>query len=212
MDSPAPRDSVTLLDVPAQYPKRNATTTRALGRWLMRVTGWRFSGSFPDVPKFIISVAPHTSNWDFVVGVMALWALDIRISFIGKHTLFKGVFGTWLRSLGGIPVDRRKAQGVVGEVVDAFNASEQMIFALAPEGTRQLDKGFKSGFLHMAHGAQVPIVLAYFDFSARTICFGKVFTTTGNVEQDLQTVLAYYRPVRGKYIKDWQAENAAHSG
>ena len=178
----------------------------------MRVTGWRFSGSFPDVPKFIISVAPHTSNWDFVVGVMALWALDIRISFIGKHTLFKGVFGTWLRSLGGIPVDRRKAQGVVGEVVDAFNASEQMIFALAPEGTRQLDKGFKSGFLHMAHGAQVPIVLAYFDFSARTICFGKVFTTTGNVEQDLQTVLAYYRPVRGKYIKDWQAENAAHSG
>ena len=178
----------------------------------MRVSGWRFSGTFPDVPKLIISVAPHTSNWDFIVGVMALWALDIRISFIGKHTLFKGVFGTWLRSLGGIPVDRRKSQGVVGEVVDAFNASERMIFALAPEGTRQRDKGFKRGFLHMAQGAQVPIVLASFDFSARTICFGKVLVSSGDVEQDMQAVLAYYRPVRGKHSKDWQADDAAQSG
>lgn len=170
----------------------------------MRVTGWRFSGALPDVPKLIISVAPHTSNWDFMVGMMALWALDIRITFIGKHTLFKGMFGTWLRSLGGIPVDRSKSHGVVGEVVDAFNASERMIFALAPEGTRRLDKGFKSGFLHMAHGAQVPIVLAYFNFPGRTICFGKVLRTSGDAEQDLQAVLAFYRPVRGKYTKDWQ--------
>ena len=191
-------------DIPAQYPRRNAAITRAIGRWLMRVSGWRFSGVFPDVPKLIITVAPHTSNWDFVVGVMALWALDIRISFIGKHTLFKGVFGTWLRSLGGIPVDRNKSHGVVGEVVDAFNASKRMIFALAPEGTRRLDKGFRTGFLHMAHGAQVPIVLAYFDFTARAICFGKVFTATGDAEGDLQKVLDYYRPVRGKYTKDWQ--------
>ena len=198
MNSP---DSFT---VPAQYPQRDARITRWLGRWLMRVSGWRFSGALPDVPKLIISVAPHTSNWDFMVGMMALWALDIRITFIGKHTLFKGVFGTWLRSLGGIPVDRSKSHGVVGEVVDAFNASERMIFALAPEVTRKLDKGFKSGFLHIAHGAQVPIVLAYFDFPERTICFGKVLTTSGDAEQDLQAVLAFYRPVRGKYTKDWQ--------
>ncbi len=170
----------------------------------MRVSGWRFDGVFPDVPKLIISVAPHTSNWDFVVGIMALWALDIRISFIGKHTLFVGPFGAWLRSLGGIPVDRSKSHGVVGEVIDAFNASDKMIFALAPEGTRKLDKGFKSGFLHMAHGAQVPIVLAYFDFPGRCICFGKQIRTSGDAERDLQTVLDYYRPVRGKYIKDWQ--------
>jgi 1-acyl-sn-glycerol-3-phosphate acyltransferase len=198
LNSPAP------LLVPAQYPRRNAPIARALGRWLMRVSGWRFCGSFPDVPKLIISVAPHTSNWDFIVGVMALWALDIRISFIGKHTLFKGPFGRWLRSLGGIPVNRSKSHGVVGEVIDAFNASERMIFALAPEGTRQLDKGFKSGFLHMAYGAKVPVVLAYFDFATRTIGFGEVLLASGDAGEDLQLVLDFYRPVRGKYTKDWQ--------
>jgi 1-acyl-sn-glycerol-3-phosphate acyltransferase len=198
LNSPEP------FSVPAQYPRRDARIARAIGRRLMRLSGWHFSGNLPDVAKVIITVAPHTSNWDFIVGVMALWALDIRISFIGKHTLFKGPFGSWLRSLGGIPVDRSKAHGVVGEVVDAFNGAEQMIFALAPEGTRKLDKGFKSGFLHMAQGAKVPIVLAYFDFPRRTICFGKVFNTSGDAERDLQEVLDFYRPVRGKYIKDWQ--------
>ncbi len=170
----------------------------------MQVSGWHFDGEFPDVPKLIIAVAPHTSNWDFIVGIMALWALDIRISFIGKHTLFKGPFGAWLRSLGGIPVDRGKSHGVVGEVVNAFNASEKMLFALAPEGTRQRDKGFKSGFLHMAQGAQVPVLLAYFDFPTRTIGFGTVLIPSGDVERDMQSVLAFYRPVRGKYTKDWQ--------
>ncbi len=170
----------------------------------MQVSGWHFDGEFPDAPKLIIAVAPHTSNWDFVVGIMALWALDIRISFIGKHTLFKGPFGAWLRSLGGIPVDRGKSHGVVGEVVDAFKASEKMLFALTPEGTRQRDKGFKSGFLHMALGAQVPVLLAYFDFPSRTIGFGKVLMPSGDVERDMRSVLAFYRPVRGKYTKDWQ--------
>lgn len=199
-------NSTAPLVIPAQYPRRDARITRAIGRWLMRMSGWRLKGELPDVPKLIISVAPHTSNWDFLVGMMALWALDIRISFIGKHTLFKGLFGRWLRSLGGIPVDRSKSHGVVGEVVDAFNASERLIFALAPEGTRTLAKGFKSGFLHMARGAKVPIVLAYFDFSERAICFGKVINASADVERDLQEVLDFYRPVRGKYTKDWQRQ------
>jgi 1-acyl-sn-glycerol-3-phosphate acyltransferase len=170
----------------------------------MRLSGWTFTGNMPDVPKLLIAVVPHTSNWDFVVSVMALWALDIRLSFMGKHTLFRGPFGRWMRSLGGIPVDRRAPHGVVGELVNAFKASDQMILALAPEGTRQASSGVKSGFLHIAHGAQVPILLAYFDFTHKQIGFGPVINTTGNTEADLKNILAFFQPIRGVYLKDWQ--------
>ena len=190
--------------IPAQYTRRHARYTQMIGRAAMRLSGWRFAGELPDLPKFVIAIAPHTSNWDFVVGVMALWALDIRLNFIGKHTLFRGWFGRWLRSLGGIPVNRNEPHGLVGEVVNAFNASDQLILALAPEGTRTLDKGFKSGFLHIAAGAKVPIVLTYFDFPTRTICFGPLFTPGSDVERDMKAVLDFYRPIRGRYIKQWQ--------
>ncbi len=179
---------------------------RALGRAMMRVSGWKFAGALPDVPKVVIAVAPHTTNWDFVIGVMALWTLDLKLSFLGKHTLFRGVFGRWMRSIGGIPVDRSKAHGVVGDAIEAFNANRRLLLAIAPEGTRTLAKGFKSGFLHIANGAQVPVVLAYFDFPNRTIGFGPLITPSGDVDKDLRTILDFYRPIRGKYVKDWQRD------
>lgn len=190
--------------VPASYARRGSVVYRALGRMLMRLSGWRFEGLLPDVPKIVIAVAPHTSNWDFVVGVMALWALDIKISFLGKHTLFRGVFGTWMRSIGGIAVNRESTHGVVGDAVQAFQKSARLVLALTPEGTRQLDKGFKNGFLHIAHGASVPILLAYFDFSRKVVGFGPVVSTTGDVERDMKFILNFYRPIRGKYRKTWQ--------
>jgi 1-acyl-sn-glycerol-3-phosphate acyltransferase len=193
-------------EAPLSYARRNGTITKRIGRTVMRISGWRFEGELPDVPKVLISVAPHTSNWDFVVGVMGLWSLDIKLSFIGKHTLFRGWFGTWLRSLGGIPADRRAKNGLVGDVVAAFNARDHMILALSPEGTRTLDKGFKSGFLHIAYGAKAPVLLAYFDFKNRVIGFGPLFYTTGNIEADLKHVIDFYRPIRGKYLKAWQSE------
>ena len=193
--------------VPASYERRGSVVSRALGRMLMRISGWQFEGNLPDVPKIVIAVAPHTTNWDFVIGVMALWALDIKISFLGKHTLFRGVFGKWMRSIGGIPVDRNSTHGVVGDVVDTFARADRMVLALAPEGTRQLDRGFKKGFLHIAQGAGVPVLLAYFDFSRKVIGFGLTITTSGDVERDLASVLRFYRPIRGKYRKVWQQPN-----
>jgi 1-acyl-sn-glycerol-3-phosphate acyltransferase len=198
--SAAPDDLV----VPAGYLRRHNALTRGFGRFLMRVSGWSFEGSLPDVPKVVVSVAPHTSNWDFVVGVMALFALDVRISFLGKHTLFRGLFGRFMRAIGGIPVDRSQPHGVVGEIVTAFAASDRMLFAVAPEGTRQLNKGFKTGFLHIAHSANVPICLAYFDFSRRVVGFGEVIYASGDVAADLERIVAYYRPIRGRYPKSWQ--------
>lgn len=192
--------------VPASYERGHRFFSKTLGRTMMRLSGWHIEGELPDIPKVVISVAPHTTNWDFVIGVMVLWALDIKISFLGKHTLFRGLFGKWMRSIGGIPVDRESTHGVVGDAVRAFQQSERMVLALAPEGTRQLSKGFKMGFLHIAHGANVPILLAYFDFSRKVVGFGPLLTTTGDVQRDMKTVLDYYRPIRGKYSKVWQQE------
>ena len=130
----------------------------------------------------------------------------IKISFLGKHTLFRGLFGKWMRSIGGIAVNRASTHGVVGDAVQAFRVSERMVLALAPEGTRQLDKGFRKGFLHIAQGAGVPVLLAYFDFSRKVVGFGPLMVTRGDVDADLAFVLNYYRPIRGKYRKDWQRE------
>lgn len=190
--------------VPQSYVRRGGVLTKALGRFFYRAMGWKIAGQLPDVPKVVISVAPHTTNWDFVIGVLVLWALDVRISFLGKHTLFKGLFGQWMRSIGGIPVDRSASHGVVGEAVAALKAADKMVFALSPEGTRQLDRGFKTGFLHIAHGAGVPILLAYFDFAHKTVGFGPLFHTSGDTEGDLARIIEFYRPIRGKYPKAWQ--------
>ncbi|MBL0125519.1 MAG: lysophospholipid acyltransferase family protein [Betaproteobacteria bacterium] len=190
--------------VPASYARRGGTITMALGRTLLRWSGWRFEGSLPDVPKLVIAVAPHTTNWDFVIGVLALWAMDVKISFLGKHTLFRGWFGRWMRSIGGIPVDRTQSHGVVGETVAAFNRVDRMVLAIAPEGTRQLDKGFKKGFLYIAHAAKAPVLLAYFDFSRKVVGFGPLLVPSNDVESDMKQVLDFYRPIRGKYRKVWQ--------
>lgn len=191
--------------VPQSYQRRRGALSCALGRMMMRASGWRFEGALPDVPKVVIAVAPHTSNWDFVIGVMVLWALDIKISFLGKHSLFVGPFGTWMRSIGGIAVDRASTHGVVGMAVKSFQAADKMVLAMAPEGTRQLDKGFKTGFLHIAHGAAVPVLLTYFDFSRKVIGFGTLYATTGDTVRDMHFVVNFFRPVQGRYQKAWQA-------
>lgn len=192
--------------VPASYVRRGGVTTKAIGRLMFRLLGWKLTGRLPEVPKAVVAVAPHTTNWDFVLGVLAIWALDVKVSFLGKHTLFKGLFGRWMRSIGGIPVDRDAPHGVVGEAVAAIKAADKMVFALSPEGTRRLDKGFKTGFLHIAHGAGVPILLAYFDFEHKVLGFGPLIETTGDTQADLQRVIDFYRPIKGKQWKSWQLE------
>jgi 1-acyl-sn-glycerol-3-phosphate acyltransferase len=197
--------------IPASYERRGGVLTKAIGRFFYRLAGWKFAGRLPDVPKVVVAVAPHTTNWDFVLGVLVLWALDFKVSFLGKHTLFKGWFGKWMRSIGGIPVDRNAAHGVVGDAVAAIKAADKMVFALSPEGTRKQVAGFKTGFLHIAHGAGVPILLVYFDFANKTVGFGPLVTTTGDTERDIKTIVEFFKPIRGKYVKSWQQEAGAHS-
>ena len=171
---------------------------RAVGRGVLRLLGWRVEGEVPDLPKFVIAVAPHTSNWDFLVGVAAMFALDLRLAFIGKHTLFRWPFGAFFRWIGGLPVDRSSPHGVVEESVRAFAAVERRILAIAPEGTRKQVVHYKTGFLHIARGAHVPVVLAALDYEARCVRFGPWFVPGEDVEADRRMVEAYFAPIHGK--------------
>lgn len=182
----------------AAIPRRGSAAMRALGRGVLRLMGWRVAGEVPDLPKFVIAVAPHTSNWDFVVGAAAMFALDLRLAFIGKHTLFRWPFGGLLRWMGGIPVDRTKPHGVVSDAVAAFTHVERRVLAIAPQGTRSPVPRFRTGFLHIARGARVPVVLASLDYGQRCVRLGPVVIPGEDVEADRARIEAHFAGVRGR--------------
>ena len=184
--------------VGASIPRRGNALLRALGRLILRVMGWRMEGAIPDVSKLVVAVAPHTSNWDFVVGAGAMFALDLDLSFLAKHTLFRGPMGAVMRWMGGIAVDRSSAHGVVGEAVAAFARCDRRVLAIAPQGTRSHGARYRSGFLHIARGAHVPVLLAAFDYGTRTVRFGPVFEPGEDVAAELARVETFYAAVRGK--------------
>ena len=179
-------------------PLRGNALMRGVGHAVLRLMGWRVEGEVPNLPKFVIAVAPHTSNWDFVVGAATMFALDLRLAFLGKHTLFHWPFGALFRWMGGIPVDRSSRHGVVGESVAAFSRMERRILAIAPEGTRHGASHFRSGFLQIARGAGVPVVLASLDYAARCVRLGPWFEPGEDVEADRRRTEAFFAPVRGK--------------
>ncbi|MDQ3025205.1 MAG: 1-acyl-sn-glycerol-3-phosphate acyltransferase [Pseudomonadota bacterium] len=179
-------------------PRRGSAVMRAVGRGVLGLLGWRVEGEVPDLPKLVIAVAPHTSNWDLVVGAAAMFALDLRLTFISKHTLFRGPFGPVLRWMGGTPVDRSSPHGVVAEAVLTFARVERRILVVAPEGTRKRVAQFKSGFLHIARSARVPVMLATLDYGARCVRFGPTFEPGEDIEAERRRTEAFFAPIQGK--------------
>jgi 1-acyl-sn-glycerol-3-phosphate acyltransferase len=179
-------------------PRRGSALMRCVGRTVLALMRFRVEGDMPDLPKFVVIVAPHTSNWDFVVGAAAMFALDLRLSFIGKDTLFRMPFGTILRWMGGIPVDRSSAHGVVGEAIAAFARVDRRILAIAPEGTRRKVPQFRSGFLHIACGAGVPVVYAALDWGARVVRLGPTVDAGPDLDAARQRAEEYFARIRGR--------------
>ena len=172
--------------------------SRWLGRTLLRLGGWRVSGAFPDIPRLVLIAAPHSSNWDGIWGMAAKMALGFDARILGKDTLFWWPLSVVLRNLGVIPLDRSKPQGVVEQSIELIRTSPKLWFALAPEGTRKPVEHWKAGFLKIAHGAGVPILMAYFHYPDRTIGIGPLFHTTGDLQADMAAIRAWYRPWQGK--------------
>ena len=170
---------------------------RMLGKVYLRGAGWRFEGAFPTVPKCVIIVAPHTSNWDFSLGLAVVFGLELRASWLGKHTIFMPPFRRLLKWLGGIPVNRAASHGVVGECVRAFEASDALYLAVAPEGTRKGVSQWKTGFYFIALKAGVPIMPVAFDFGTHVVRLMPVFHPTGDMEADLAVLQACYDGSQG---------------
>jgi len=183
--------------LPECLPSRGNAFSRVVGRTLLDAMGWRIEGEFPPQPKLVAIVAPHTSNWDFIVGILAVFAIGIRARFIAKHTLFKPPLGWLMRWFGGIPVNREAPQGMVPQAVAAIDQARSVFLAITPAGTRSSSKPWKSGFYRIAVAARVPIMPIAFDGEHRTIRLLPAFAPGGDYEADLPKLRAYFEGVRG---------------
>ena len=185
--------------LPAAMPQRkNAAFSRWLGRSILRLGGWHIRGPIPDLAKAVVIAAPHSSNWDGLWGLAAKMAVGLEARILGKDKLFWWPLSVLLRRLGVVPLDRSSPQGTVGQAVAMIRDSEQVWYALAPEGTRKQVTEWKGGFLKIARMADVPIIPAYFHYPERVLGFGPPFHTTGDDAADMAAIRQWYRQWQGK--------------
>lgn len=167
---------------------------------ILKWWGWRVTGRYPrELSKVVIAVAPHTSNWDFPVGVLVNSAERLHANYLGKHTLFRWPFGALFRWLGGIPVDRSKpGNNFVSATVEAFQREKKLHLVIAPEGTRKRVGRFKTGFYHIARLAEVPICLCTFNWATREVRFDpELFYPGADEEKDLAWLWNYFKDIPG---------------
>ena len=182
---------------PEALRHRRGWVWRAIGRTYLRLGGWRVEGVLPADHKYVAIVAPHTSNWDFPLGVALAFAMELKVSFLGKHTLFNTPMKRFLLWMGGIPVDRSASHGIVGDCVKAFQAASALLLGIAPEGTRKGVSRWRSGFYQIAVGAGVPILPVAFDFRKHVIHLMPLLRPTGNLEQELPLIQALFSQAHG---------------
>ncbi len=175
---------------------------RFLYKFFFSLFGWKIEGVLPLEKKYIIIVAPHTSNWDFMIGLCARSILRFDAKFLGKKELFKFPFGALFRWLGGVPVDRSKHVNMVDAVAELFNQQEKFIVAIAPEGTRKYVPQWKTGFYFMALKANVPIAMVTFDYRKKAVIINHPFYPIGNKDADMKIIYDFYIDKKGKYEKE----------
>jgi 1-acyl-sn-glycerol-3-phosphate acyltransferase len=178
---------------------------RNLMRWLalifFRLAGWKEEGQRPDMPKYVIIAAPHTSNWDFVYTMCLAFILKIKPLVMMKGEWFRWPLGFFFRWLGALPVDRAKSQNIVAQSIEAFSAHPHMVMVVPPSGTRKQVTYWKTGFYHIAQGAGVPIVMGYLDYRRKAGGIGPILHPTGNIHADMAVIRAFYTDVAGKNPK-----------
>jgi 1-acyl-sn-glycerol-3-phosphate acyltransferase len=172
-------------------------TVRWLSYMWLRLVGWQFEGPAPTARKFIAVGAPHTSNWDFIVFLAILWHFRLKAHYLGKHSLFWWPLGILMRRLGGIPVRRDRADGLVDAAVAAMSAADSMILVIAPESTRRPTAHWKSGFYRIALAADVPILPAFVDHADRRAGVGEMIRPTGDVAVDMGHIRAFFTDALG---------------
>ena len=158
----------------------------------LRFMGWKIVGDFPKLNKFIVAVVPHTSNLDFVVGVLVRAVLSEQINFIGKKELFNPFTGWFFTAMGGSPINRGTNENKVTAIAEVFNKRDYFRLAIAPEGTRKKVDRWKTGFYHISIKASVPILLVNFNYREKKVSFLKLFYPTGDLNKDLKSMEGFF--------------------
>lgn len=181
--------------------------SRGLGseavRWIsiafLKLGGWKMQGDWPAIDRMVLVAAPHTSNWDGLNMLAAAGYYRVKLRWMGKKSLTQGPFGWLIKALGCVPIDRSASHDAVKAMADAFAASDCMVLAIPPEGTRARVSEWKSGFYHIAVGAGVPIVLSVLDYGKRTMRIAAVIAPGGDYEADLAVIRGFYADAVGKH-------------
>ncbi len=166
---------------------------------LLFLSNWKIQGKEPDIHKYVLIAAPHTSNWDFVFFLLIIFKLRLPVYWMGKRSMFKWPFQGLLKRLGGIPVDRSEKNNVVLSMAKAFKNSDRLVITIAPSGTRTTGGSWKTGFYHIAREAKVPIACGFLDYKKKTGGIGPIFHVTGDMEADMTAIRSFYSGISGRY-------------
>lgn len=190
--------------LPPQAPRKGNAVTRWIGQRLLALLGWRAEGELPDSPKLIVAAAPHTSNWDFILAMLVVLSLGLKTSYLMKKEAFFWPFSGLFKWLGGVPVARRQSGGMVGSLTEWFNSQEKAWLLITPEGTRKKVEKYKTGFLRVADSANVPVMLVAWDYPTKRVVLEKVWTLTGDHEQDCAAIRQYLTNRYQARQPEWQ--------
>lgn len=174
-----------------------AWMARSLTDFSVRLAGWRFEGELPPDPRFVLLGAPHTSTWDFFLLMAVRFHWNMHIRWMGKHSMFRGPLGPLMRALGGLPIKRDERHNTVAQVVEMIKRHPRIVIGLAPQGTRNPQARWKSGFYHIAHQAQIPIVMGFCDGPSKRVGLGPRLMPTGDIEADMRVLAEFYGPLKG---------------
>lgn len=165
---------------------------------ILKLFGWKIDPFAPNVKKCVVVMGPHTSNWDFIIGRMVFAKYDVNGKYLIKKELFKGPLGWFLKSIGGIPVDRKKGSNVTEQAVEYFNNNDRVFMVFTPEGTRSYNPNWKKGFYHIAQRANVPIYIGYMDYERKIGGFHGEFIPTGDIDKDIAEIKSILSQYKGK--------------
>ena len=185
--------------IPEHLRANRPRVVRWLGKFLMKISGWKTIGQLPKDQRVVLIAGPHTSNWDFVLAMSLILSLDVRIHWVGKHSIFKKGFRRLFKKMGGIPVNRVNPQALKNEIYNITEKYRGYIIAISPEGTRKKVERLKSGFLRIANETNSKIMMVGVDFSNKTIDFGDFFSPSGDMDKDLKFIKDYFGNFTGKH-------------
>ncbi len=174
--------------------------------FILKIFGWKVICTVPDYPKCIICVAPHTSNWDFVLGKLAYWSIGRKSGFLMKESWFFFPMKYLFRAFDGIPVPRKRGSSLSDTIIKKFNSSDNMTLAITPEGTRSKVSEWHTGFLHIANEARIPIILGAIDAANKLIHLQESYTPTGDITADMRAIKDYYKQFQGIIPENFSAE------